>query len=696
MRSISPCCSEDSSYTGDTPAVSCGLPKKGRSLKPLLICIGILALTACGSETDSITLGNGLSTQVDTDSTSGAEDSSTTSFLGTAEPQPLEDADTGENAEPDHSTADESEATEQAEVSAGVGGSNADEPLDDAPADIAPGLGAANAADSDAIDLSGDILIPPDAPELDITAAAGELVFGWQTPSTETMAGEYSFDIELYNTETREFANVVRGLDDESRGYRLPVTPHLFNWETSEFVLSICTLDDCLKSFNTPVSELQPDSISQIQSTNTREFDFFGSSLATAANGRVLLAGKPGHDVINENNTSTSDNESIDSAGSVFDSGAAELFFEVENEWFSATELQQSAPGFNSQFGFSVAADSSGDTIVVGAPGDSRERDLAGAAYVFIRAGETWIESAVLAPGLTRAFARFGHSVAISDDGQLIAVGAPGDTNATIDPFAAVDSEIDAGSVTLFRYDETSRDWILSDYLRSPAIAAGQRFGEAIALNESASTLVIAAPGEVSGELRAMPGVVHIFDVQNAGIFNRQQLFQLADRLQDPERSAFGSSVRISADGTTIVASCLNRPQTGGFTNQLNKPQSEVVVYSLTDTSSDDTGNTYIEQHRLTPAGEHGFDTQLSLALSVSGNKIAAGVLNPDFESNTVSVFVLSALQDTSSTWTMVNNFEAPESNMFNFAASLEFNTSGEKLFIGAEQAAEGGRVYIY
>lgn len=680
MRSISPCCIHDSG----TLAGSRDLPTPGISLKPLLLCLGLLTITACSSESDSISLGNGLSTEVAADSTDNTDantEANTPGFLGTsATAEPFNDGSSG-------TTTQQSDETQQTTVAVGIGGSTESEPLDDAPTGIAPSVGEANAADDpDSIDLSNDILIPPEAPDLDITAEIGELVFAWNTPDAETLSGEISFDIDLFNTETRELTNVVSDLDATTRGYRLPLVPHLFNWEISEFILSICTPDDCLRSFNTPVSELQSDSINVVQSDNTREFDFFGSSLSTAANGRVLLAGKPGHDA------NSQDAVVAESDESVFDAGAAELLFTVENEWFSASVLTQDSPSFNSQFGFAVAADSTGDTVVVGAPTDSSEQDLAGAAHVFIRAGETWIQSAILVPGQARAFARFGHSVAISDDGQLIAVGAPGDSNATIDPFASVDSEIDAGSVTLFRFDNASGGWILSDYVRSSVVTSGQRFGESIALNESASTLVVAAPGEVAGELRAMPGIVHIFEILDAGVFRRQQLFQLADSEQDPEFSAFGSAVGISADGSTLVATCLNRPQTEGFTNQLNKPQSEVVVYNL----ADGTIGSFSEQQRLTPAGEHGFATELSVTLSSGGSKIASGVLNPDSDDNKVTVFRQSGLQGTDSTWNMVNSFEAPQRGTLNFATSLEFSSDGEKLFVGAEQGAEGGRIYVY
>ncbi len=676
MRSNSP----DSLFETGITAEHCKPSKGRRYLWWLFASVAVCALSACSSDTDTISLGNGLSSEVSADATSGEN----TSFLGAP---PAEIQDDGETQD----TSSEPPEPVPNQASAGIGGATA--PLDDEtePALASVGGAATPADDGNAIDLSDDILIPPDAPELEISATIGALVFSWQIPNPELMPGAFSIDIDRFDTDTGEVENVVSDLDTSTNVFRLPVVPHLFGWETSEFILSICTVDDCLRSLNTSVSELLTDSINRVESSAAAEFDFFGGSLSTAANGRILLAGKPGHDAGSGNTAAFADGDnSIENGEPVFDAGAAELLFEVENEWFSAAQLQQPSPTFNSQFGFAVAADGSGDTIVIGAPLDSSELELAGAAYVFVRAGESWILSAVLSQALPRTLARFGHSVAISDDGRLIAVGAPGDSNATIDPFSPLDSQIDAGSVTLFRLDDGSSSWIISDYVRSPEITTQQRFGEAIALDESASTLVIAAPGEIPVAPRAMPGVVHIFDIQSAGILSRQQLFQLAEAQQDPQRSAFGTAISISADGTTVLASCLNRPQTAGFSNQLNKPQSEIVVYSLS------ASNTYSELQRLTPAGEHGFDTLLSVTQTANGNKIATAALNPDSAINTVTIFQQSDLQGAVTNWNMVNSFEAPESGTLNFATSLEFSNDGERLFIGAEQAGNSGRVYVY
>lgn len=82
-------------------------------------------------------------------------------------------------------------------------------------------------------------------------------------------------------------------------------------------------------------------------------------------------------------------------------------------------------------FGVSVAA--SGDTAVVGADlDDVSGRVDQGSAYVFARSGTTWSETAHLDssdPGSSAGGAagdKFGHSVALSNNGQIVAwIGSP-------------------------------------------------------------------------------------------------------------------------------------------------------------------------------------------------------------------------------------------------------------------------------
>lgn len=95
------------------------------------------------------------------------------------------------------------------------------------------------------------------------------------------------------------------------------------------------------------------------------------------------------------------------------------------------------------KFGYPVAISGDGNTIAVGAYGEDsnatgvggdggNEADdsvpSAGAAYVFVRSGGAWSQEAYVKPSTTSANAQFGSALALSDDGNVLAVTARQET----------------------------------------------------------------------------------------------------------------------------------------------------------------------------------------------------------------------------------------------------------------------------
>ena len=72
-------------------------------------------------------------------------------------------------------------------------------------------------------------------------------------------------------------------------------------------------------------------------------------------------------------------------------------------------------------FGWSVAI--SGDTAIFGATGDDEFASSSGAAYVFVRSGDSWIQQAKLLPDDGAEFDQFGYAVAVSGITAVIGAG---------------------------------------------------------------------------------------------------------------------------------------------------------------------------------------------------------------------------------------------------------------------------------
>jgi hypothetical protein len=114
----------------------------------------------------------------------------------------------------------------------------------------------------------------------------------------------------------------------------------------------------------------------------------------------------------------------IGAPGKNSSSGAAYVFVPGGTGWLQRARLVASDGVRGDQFGFSVAA--SGDIALVGAP---NKKGGIGAAYVFVRHGATWRQWAKLAAGDGVAGDQFGFSVVLS--GNTVLVGAPGKNTGT-------------------------------------------------------------------------------------------------------------------------------------------------------------------------------------------------------------------------------------------------------------------------
>ena len=122
-------------------------------------------------------------------------------------------------------------------------------------------------------------------------------------------------------------------------------------------------------------------------------------------------------------------------------SGSAYIFRRAGTSWIEEAKLLPSDVAAGDQFGLSVSI--SGDYAVVGAQYDDDNGLNSGSAYIFKRAGTSWIEEAKLLPSDGTEYDNFGFSVSIS--GDYTVVGA----------FKDDDNGSSSGSAYLFKRSGT-------------------------------------------------------------------------------------------------------------------------------------------------------------------------------------------------------------------------------------------------
>ncbi|MCX8099048.1 MAG: hypothetical protein N3F11_08645 [Casimicrobiaceae bacterium] len=131
--------------------------------------------------------------------------------------------------------------------------------------------------------------------------------------------------------------------------------------------------------------------------------------------------------------------------------------------------VKASNTGAGDWFGWSVALSGDGNTLAVGArledssatgvDGDESNNSAfdSGAVYVFVRSGAIWSQQAYIKASNTEEWDVFGSSVALSSDGNTLAVGAPWeDSNATgVNGDQSNDSASGSGAVYVFTLTHT-------------------------------------------------------------------------------------------------------------------------------------------------------------------------------------------------------------------------------------------------
>jgi hypothetical protein len=247
------------------------------------------------------------------------------------------------------------------------------------------------------------------------------------------------------------------------------------------------------------VAPSAPDSLSEL-----------GRSVALSADGNVALVGAPGN------------GEEV---------GEAWIFTRTGTTWTLGPELTGGGEESGAaSFGDSVALSADASTALVGGEGDD---SAAGAAWVFTRSGATWTQQgAKLTSGESSEPLRFGHSVALSADGETALVG---------------DDTYDFQQGAAWVFTRSSSTWTQQgERLRAPMASEEGVFGSSVALSGEGTTALIADPGPPGTQI---VGGAWVFT--RAGSTWTQQGAELTSVASG--ETAFGASVALSADGSTAL-----------------------------------------------------------------------------------------------------------------------------------------------
>jgi len=264
-----------------------------------------------------------------------------------------------------------------------------------------------------------------------------------------------------------------------------------------------------------------------VKPTISRAASAFGYSVSISSDGLTFAVGAIGEASNADGVNGDPNDTTAPGAGAVYVFRGTD---HVQTDYIKASKSDSS-----DVFGTIVALSGNGTTLVAGAHAeDSSSKGIglneldelspnSGAAYVFERNGMgDWEQSAFLKAHNTGAGDFFARHLAISGDGNSVAIGALfEDSNTTgVNP-GDNDAGADNGAVYLFR--RAGATWNQDAFLKSPNTDASDCFGLVVGLDASGSRLVSGAyfedsaarvvDGDASDDSAADSGAAYLFDL---------------------------------------------------------------------------------------------------------------------------------------------------------------------------------------
>ena len=474
--------------------------------------------------------------------------------------------------------------------------------------------------------------------------------------------------------------------------------------------------------------------VAYLKASNADAGDHFGNggtllgdSVAISGDGNTIAVGAP-HEQSNATGINGNQNDN-----SLYNAGAVYVYTRNGASWAQQAYIKPSNTQRSAEFGHVVALSADGNTLAVsayfessnakGINGNQQDESIpqAGAVFVFTRAGGRWTQQAYIKASNTGeagegdAFGdgdQFGFSLAISDDGNTMAVSANAeDSNATgINGNQADNSAQSSGAVYIFT--RAGSTWTQQAYLKASNAVGGMQFGYGVSLSADGNTLAAGGydEGGTSREIngpqtrgRTGSGAVYIF-TRAAGTWT-QQAYIKANNLD--QNDSLGAAVALSDDGNTLFASSLDEDCMATGVN----PTVNCTEDWKADTSTGAgyifvrSGTTWTQQAFLKPSNTGENDWFASrLAISGDGNTIVAAAQLEDSnakgingnQTNNAAIEAGAAyvFRRTGTAWAQIAYVKGSNTEAFDeFASSVALSRDGRTMVAGAraeDSAAKG------
>ena len=298
----------------------------------------------------------------------------------------------------------------------------------------------------------------------------------------------------------------------------------------------------------------------KIQASDKETSDYFGWSVAMNSDGTRIIVGAYAEDAADE----------VGQAGDLVDAGSAYIYTydSSSSSWDTGTKIVAPDRETLDEFGWSVAMNSAGTRVIVGARYEdfgSRPTN-AGAAYIYTydSSSSSWDTGTKIVASDPENSDHFGGAVAMNSDGTRVIVGAPNE-----DPGGITN----AGSVYIYAYDGSS--WAQEAKIVASDPESSDYLGNRVAMNSDGTRIIAGANGEdFGGDTNA--GSAYIFTYDGSNWVQHAKIGASDSASSDN----FGYSVAMSGDGAKVIAGAPNEDP-GGISNT-----GSAYIYEITDTAT--------------------------------------------------------------------------------------------------------------
>jgi hypothetical protein len=306
-----------------------------------------------------------------------------------------------------------------------------------------------------------------------------------------------------------------------------------------------------------------------IKASNGGSGDYFGYSLSLSADGNTLAVGASGEDSDAMGiNGDPVNNDAISA-------GAAYTFTRTAGTWNQQAYIKASNTNTGDAFGkflslsgdantlaISAVKERSNSTTINGNESDNSSFDT-GAVYVFTQNTGNWTQQAYVKASNAEANDRFGLSLALSDNGDTLAVGAEFENSNATGVNGAENNNDASYSGAVYVFIRAIGSWSQQAYIKSSNSNQSDRFGNSLDLSSDGNTLAVSAfyedsnssgiGGDQSDNSADFAGAAYLFE-RNNSVWLQQAYIKASNTEPNDE---YGRTLSLNGDGRSLAVGAI-------------------------------------------------------------------------------------------------------------------------------------------